>query len=470
MPVPTPDDPPERLEVHESLFRALLDERPHLETLSVSKGVLVVASHLIEELAAAAPDPSLLLSGFQHTRHWAAERDRYLQLAGETDVIAVFAGRTAPPEWGTEHLGIRLDTGNPLEQEWFVLALGPTIAITLCGLDEASHADDVAPDGRVPGDESDRRFEVVWSLDPAVAHSAAEVVLRAIERDVPDRAAEVRARVERARAAPATEDIAATADRTVAGMLRRLEHLRERERAAERRASVAKTEFLSRMSHELRTPLNAVLGFAQLLEASDLSDQDADGVAQIVRAGRHLLALVDDLLDVAQIESGILPVALEHVSIAEVVAEAISLIAPAIGEEGVTIDDAEVRRSDVRAFADRRYVLQILVNLLTNAVKYDRSGQPVVVAVHSDGVEVDVSVRDHGPGISAADQNEIFTPFTRLPATESAARGTGLGLSISRAMAGATGGRIDVTSAPGAGSTFTLVLPGPWGAVPGKEG
>jgi signal transduction histidine kinase len=114
-------------------------------------------------------------------------------------------------------------------------------------------------------------------------------------------------------------------------------------------------------------------------------------------------------------------------------------------------------------------VLQILVNLLTNAVKYDRSGQPVVVAVHSDGVEVDVSVRDHGPGISAADQNEIFTPFTRLPATESAARGTGLGLSISRAMAGATGGRIDVTSAPGAGSTFTLVLPGPWGAVPGGE-
>jgi signal transduction histidine kinase len=472
MPVPQPDHTPERIEVHESLFRALVEDYPALQTMSVSKGVLVVASHLIEELAASAPDPSLLLSGFQHTRHWAAERDRYLQLSGETDVIAVFAGHESPPEWGTDHVGIRLATGNPLEQEWFVLSIGPTLAITLCGLDEATHAREPAPEGRVPGDESDRQFEVVWSMDPAVAKAAAEVVVKAIERDAPERAAEVRDRIAGMLPEPTPAQVAVTADQTVAGMLRRLEHLRSRERLADRRASAAKTEFLSRMSHELRTPLNAVLGFAQLLEQSDLAEDDADGVQQIARAGRHLLTLVDDLLDVAQIESGILPVSLEHVSVAEVVTEAVALATPAAAALGVTFDDAAASRTDVRAFADRRYAVQILVNLLTNAAKYDRSGAPVVVSVRSDGVEVDVAVRDHGPGIPMAAQAEIFAPFTRLSATEGGVRGTGLGLSISRAMAGATGGRIDVTSAPGEGSTFTLVLPGPWGpaSVPAPSG
>jgi signal transduction histidine kinase len=447
----------DRIEVHSSLYRALLEHAPGLRPTPVSKGALVAASHLIEGLVAEADAPTVLLSGFQHLGHWAAERDRYLRLSEDADVIAVFAGEEPPPEWRTDHVGVRLAVGNPLEQEWFVLAMGPSLAITLCGLDGAAHRR--TPEGAepLPEAEADRVFDVVWSFDPSVAQAAADVVVAAIERDAPERAGDVRERVDRARPHPTATEVAAFADQATAGLLERLEHLHRRERAADRRASGAKTEFLSRMSHELRTPLNAILGFAQLLEGSDLPAEDADGVAQIRRAGRHLLTLVDELLDISRIESGALPVDPTPVPVRVLVADAVDLAAPGARDRGIAIDVVVADGLSVRT--DRRHAVQVLLNLLANAVKYDRPDGTVTVSARRDGAYVRIDVRDTGPGIEAADLTEIFAPFTRLRSAPAGSEGTGLGLTVSRTLAEALGGRLDVASTPGEGSVFTLVLP-----------
>jgi signal transduction histidine kinase len=454
----TDRDSQNRIEVQGSLFRALLERRPDLVPTPVSKGALVVVSHLIEEQIAESEQPSALLSGFQHAGMWAAERDRYLRLSEASDVIAVFADREPPPEWEADHLAVRLSADSPLEQEWFVLAVGPSLAITLCGLDGDAHARrPVGPAERV--EDSDRMFDVVWSFDPDVARAAAEVVVAAVARDAPDRAADVRARVDRVLPHPTAEQVAGYADRTTAGMLARLEHLRRRERTAERRSSDAKTAFLSRMSHELRTPLNAILGFTQLLEGAEMTAEDADGVTQIARAGRHLLTLVNDLLDISQIESGMLPVSPERIRLCDVVADAVGLARPAALEREIAIHDEQALASELGAFADRQHVVQVLLNLLSNAVKYDRPGGTVTVRVRPTGDEISIDVQDTGPGIAYADLTDIFAPFSRLPGTKAGTEGTGLGLSLSRAMAAAMDGRIDVVSTPGEGSTFTLVLP-----------
>jgi signal transduction histidine kinase len=457
---------PDRIEVHSSLYRALLEHAPGLRPTAVSKGALVAASHLIEGLVAEADAPTVLLSGFQHLGHWAAERDRYLRLSEDSDVIAVFAGGEPPPEWQTDHVGVRLAVGNPLEQEWFVLAMGPSLAITLCGLDGAAHRRTPEGGEPLPEAEADRVFDVVWSFDPDVAQAAADVVVAAIERDAPERADDVRARVDRARPTPTVSEVAAFADQATAGLLERLEHLHRRERAADRRASGAKTEFLSRMSHELRTPLNAILGFAQLLEGSDLPPEDADGVVQIRRAGRHLLTLVDELLDISRIESGALPVDPTPVPVGVLVADAVALASPGARDRGIAIDIAIPDGLTVRT--DRRHAVQVLLNLLANAVKYDRPDGTVTVSARRDGGYVRIDVRDTGPGIAAADLAEIFAPFTRLRNAPAGTEGTGLGLTVSRTLAEALGGRLDVVSAPGHGSTFTFVLPAAErGAEPG---
>ncbi len=157
---------------------------PDVQPILASKATLVATSHLVEDLLARSPGRNLLLSGFQRGRNWAAERDRYLGLANGGEVIAVFAGREPPEGWGVDHVGIRLRDGDPLSQEWFVLALGPEVAVTLCGLD----ADDFA--SRSPQD-GERLFEVVWSFDPGVARGAAEVVLDAVRESAPERVGEV---------------------------------------------------------------------------------------------------------------------------------------------------------------------------------------------------------------------------------------------------------------------------------------
>jgi PAS domain S-box-containing protein len=236
------------------------------------------------------------------------------------------------------------------------------------------------------------------------------------------------------------------------------------------RASRAKSEFLSRMSHELRTPLNAILGFGQLLELGELDGEDAENVDHILRAGRHLLDLINEVLDVVRIEAGKLSLSLEPVEVAEVVTESLDLVRPAAADRGIGLR-APKRSGAGVAVADRQRLKQVLVNLLSNAVKYNVDGGEVVVSCElvpattpgPDGGPardwLRLSVRDTGRGIPADRLDDVFTPFDRLGAEASGIEGTGVGLSLTRTLVEAQGGRIGVVSELGRGSTFWVDLP-----------
>lgn len=235
--------------------------------------------------------------------------------------------------------------------------------------------------------------------------------------------------------------------------------LREAQQAAER-ANNAKSEFLSRMSHELRTPLNAVLGFAQLLELNGLTPDQAENVTQIRRGGTYLLELINEILDISQIESGRLSMSPEPVLVSEIIDAAISLVGPLATERSVTLISSTDREPERFVFADRQRLKQILLNLLSNGIKYNRNGGSVSVSCFepSPGL-LRIQVTDTGPGIPADKRELLFVPFERLGAENSAVEGTGVGLALSRGLAKAMGGRLEVDSTQGRGSTFWVEFP-----------
>lgn len=443
-----------RLSVEDSLFDRLRAVQPDLQVMSVAKSTLVATSHLIETLVHDHQERCVLVSGFQHGRHWAAERDRYLALAGANDIIAVFAGREPMAELGADHVGLRLRTGDPLAQEWFVLALGPGLAITLCGLDGDAHVAQLQPVR-----ELDRVFDVVWSVDPAVAAVAAEVVVEALRRSAPDRADEVAAQLAlAARRPPSVGEAARATDALLSGMVQRLEANRLREQKVLAAASEHKSSFLSRMSHELRTPLNAMLGFAQLLELDVVDPDQQESVAQILAGGRHLVSLIDEILDIGRIEAGELALDLRHVALGPAVAGAMAMLAPLAAERTIELID-EVGADGPVVLADQDRLRQVLLNLLSNGVKYNRDSGRLVVSVLRTPDAVRLSVRDTGLGMSEAQVERLFTPFERLDAPSLGIAGVGLGLVVSLQLVEAMGGHLEVDSRRGLGTTFTVALP-----------
>jgi PAS domain S-box-containing protein len=225
------------------------------------------------------------------------------------------------------------------------------------------------------------------------------------------------------------------------------------------KANAAKSEFLSRMSHELRTPLNSILGFAQVLEFDGLTEDQRTNIGYIVRAGRHLLSLVNEILDMAQIESGRIELSLEAVRVAGVVDEALELVAPLAEERSVDMH-ASPETDDVFVLADQQRLLQVLLNLVGNAVKYGKPGGDVGVSWRITGqAHVRIDVRDSGPGIPEEELERIFAPFERLSSSGGHVEGTGLGLALARSLLEAMNGRIAVVSTPGEGSTFSVELP-----------
>src|SRR6202453_2992545 len=224
-------------------------------------------------------------------------------------------------------------------------------------------------------------------------------------------------------------------------------------------ATQAKNSFLSSTSHELRTPLNAILGFTQLLQLSELSEEDNDGVTRILGAGRHLLALINELIDIARIESGDLGLSLEPVLVRPVIEESCQLMAPIAAERSIRIirDGAYPA---LAAFVDRQRLAQVLVNLISNAVKYNHKDGSITISCQEEGTgQVSIVVTDTGPGLAPDDLERIFIPFERLGAERTAVEGTGIGLPLARALTEAMKGHLTVASVLGQGAAFTVSLP-----------
>jgi len=233
----------------------------------------------------------------------------------------------------------------------------------------------------------------------------------------------------------------------------------ERAREQAERANEAKNQFLSRMSHELRTPLNSVLGFAQLLEIYDPTPRQTECIEQIMRGGKHLLGLINEILDLTRIESGNLTISREPVSVFEVAQEAISLVQPIARERSIEVT-LRPDEEDRYVFADRQRLLQIMINLLSNGVKYNvEAGRVEVSCVENEG-RISISVKDTGNGIGEDLADRVFRPFDRLGADlRGVIEGTGLGLALSKNLAEAMDGTLSFQSVVGKGTEFSIDLP-----------
>jgi len=239
-----------------------------------------------------------------------------------------------------------------------------------------------------------------------------------------------------------------------------VQDITERKRVDEvERASTAKSEFLSRMSHELRTPLNAILGFGQLLEKQEPTDVQRARISYILSAGRHLLELINEVLDIARIEAGRMQFSLEPVCVIDAVDEAIGLVRPLAMERKIQIERTDLIEPRPIVLADRQRLKQVLLNLLANAVKYNRdAGRVIVDLAPQPNERFRISMIDEGPGIPPEKRSLLFSPFERLGAEAGLREGTGLGLALSKRLVEAMGGAIG-ESAPASGSCFWIEFP-----------
>ena len=226
------------------------------------------------------------------------------------------------------------------------------------------------------------------------------------------------------------------------------------------KANLAKSDFLSSMSHELRSPLNAILGFAQLMESGAPAPTPSQraSIEQILQAGWYLLELINEILDLALIESGKLSLSLEPISLSEVLLDCQAMIEPQAQKSGIRVSFAQFE-GPCFVRADRTRMKQVLVNLLSNAIKYNRAGGTIDVRFSAESPQrLRISVHDTGEGLSADKLAQLFEPFNRLGQEASAEEGTGIGLVVSKRLVELMGGDIGVQSTVGVGSVFWIEL------------
>ncbi|WP_051279559.1 PAS domain-containing hybrid sensor histidine kinase/response regulator [Chitinilyticum aquatile] len=224
-------------------------------------------------------------------------------------------------------------------------------------------------------------------------------------------------------------------------------------------ANQAKSDFLSHMSHELRTPLNAILGFAHLLR-EDTDEGSREMVGHILTAGQHLLALINEVLDLASIEAGRLRISLEPLDLAPVIEDCLMLVRPLAQARGITITLQGAPAGQYCVIADARRLRQMLINLLSNAVKYNREHGSVSIAVsYTDHGMWRISVTDTGLGMTDTELKQLFQPFSRVGKHQNSIEGTGIGLAFTRKLALLMHGNIGVESEAGTGSRFWIDLP-----------
>ncbi len=221
----------------------------------------------------------------------------------------------------------------------------------------------------------------------------------------------------------------------------------------------ARSDFLSRISHELRTPLNSILGFAQLMEMDDLDEVQREHVGLIMKGGNHLLQLINEVLEISRIEAGTMTVSLEPVRVGNSVAEVVNLLEPLAAQHGVAMQNDVPHDGEHHVNADTQRLTQVLLNLVSNAIKYNKDNGSVRISLATPSPDRTlILVTDTGRGISEENQTKLFTPFDRLGAGDTAIEGTGLGLALSKLLTEAMGGTLAVESEPWIGSTFTIGL------------
>jgi len=235
----------------------------------------------------------------------------------------------------------------------------------------------------------------------------------------------------------------------------------DRQRAVAEEANRAKSAFLAVMSHELRTPLNAIGGYVQLMEMGihgPVTEAQREALGRVERSQKHLLRLINDVLNLARIESGRVEYVLEPVDLAALMADVTPMVEPQIAAKGLALEVSVSPGSVARA--DREKVQQVVINLLSNALKFTPAGGRVRVAAGREGDAVCLAVSDTGIGIPREKQASVFDPFVQVDMSRTrSSEGSGLGLAISRDLARGMGGDLTLESAEGAGSTFTLTLP-----------
>ena len=228
-------------------------------------------------------------------------------------------------------------------------------------------------------------------------------------------------------------------------------------------ANRAKSEFLSSMSHELRTPLNAIIGFSEFVvedETDPLTQEQQECIGQVMKAGHHLLQLIDDVLDLSKIEIGAVTLSIEPVNVSEVVDECVELTASFASRHGIVFENKTANADLPPIRIDRTRFKQVLLNFLSNAVKYNRENGSITIEQTRPSAEtVRISVTDTGEGIPEDRLQNIFNPFDRLGAENTDIEGTGIGLTIAKRLVEQMGGEIGVESSIGKGSTFWITCP-----------
>jgi signal transduction histidine kinase/ActR/RegA family two-component response regulator len=240
-------------------------------------------------------------------------------------------------------------------------------------------------------------------------------------------------------------------------ILLRSEELDEANREL-RSASEAKNAFLARMSHEMRSPLAAVMGFSELLSHSELDGRQRERLAMIRKASDHLLTLLNEVLDLSRIESGAISISLESVAFVPLISDTLELMRPLATKHDVRLRPVEVDNGCAQVLADNQRLRQVLIKLISNAIKYNRPGGEVLVTVTKVEDRIRITVADTGRGLSEKELERLFVPFERLDAAAAGIEGSGLGLVLTRTLAEAMGGELGVESEPGVGSRFWIEL------------
>ncbi|WP_407267818.1 ATP-binding protein [Radiobacillus sp. PE A8.2] len=224
------------------------------------------------------------------------------------------------------------------------------------------------------------------------------------------------------------------------------------------RANSRKSEFLTKMSHELRTPLNSILGFAQVLERDEtLNEIQQDSVQEILKGGYHLLNIVNDVLDLSRIEIGKIQILIEKVNFLTVLQECISIVTPLANKKNITILNNTVQYKHLLVLVDPVRLKQIIINLLDNAIKYNKNGGEVIISAYNKNNKINIHIVDTGIGFSELEASKIFDPFYRIKGEMEA--GTGIGLSLVKQLVNLMGGEVTVKSIKGRGSNFSFSIP-----------